>query len=227
MDIARLNIIYQQKDPHEIAVNTVHFQVQPGTGNEFYSAQDLADAAMPAFLTWWNSVAGVYAAGTKPQRLDAYTLDPVTLKATGKGTAVVPGSISVPGGGALPPQVAWALTLYGYPPAGWAANRARKRGRIYLGPLSTIVLDTTGSGNVGRPDTSHRDTVLNASAIWLSSWQNLTLGSSGAIARVGVLSTLDKVVTTLQSISIDDVLDTQRRRSNALIPVRTIHDLAG
>lgn len=222
--LARASIVLQQKDPLEIAVNTLHFRVPPGTGGAWTDPQLLADAIKPLFETWWGGIAGRLAGGTKAQRIDCYTLDPVTLDAIGKGTVAWSGGLPGGAGGALPPQVAWAMTLYGYPHDGWAPNRARRRGRIYLGPLSTGILDTSGTGNLGRPTNQAVLDIMGPSVTFFSALRNLTM-TDGNHAHVGVLSTMDKVCHDLTSIALDDVLDTQRRRANRLKATRTFGEL--
>lgn len=222
--LARASIVLQQKDPNEIAVNTLHFRVPPGTGGAWTDPQLLADAIKPLFEAWWSGIAGRLAGGTKAQRIDCYTLDPVTLDAIGKGTVAWDGGLPGGAGGALPPQVAWALTLYGYPPSGWAEHRARKRGRIFLGPLSTGILDASGTGNLGRPSSQAVTDIMGPSITFFSAMRNLAM-SDGNHARVGVLSVRDKVCTDIVALGLDDVLDTQRRRVNRLTATRTFGEL--
>ena len=104
----------------------------------------------------------------------------------------------------LPEEVACCLSFEAVPAAG--TNQARRRGRIFLGPLAQTALDTTISTAPSRPNPALIASVFTAlsaaSVLWSVSWEWMvnspTIGkySSASVARAW----------------IDNAWDTQRRR---------------
>lgn len=120
---------------------------------------------------------------------------------------------------ALPHEVALALTFHadltGIPesvpggvvgPEGDTHPRARRRGRIYLGPLNVNTVD----GTSGRPSASFRTSVA-AAGVRLR--DNLDL-QTGGIQWV-VFSPTDWVARPVVNGWVDNAFDTQRRRGVA------------
>lgn len=100
----------------------------------------------------------------------------------------------------LPEEVAVCLSYSGAPPAG-----PRRRGRIYLGPLVTTVLDAATSAVPARPNTTFI--------------QNLKIAGAELAANVGpsprwcIRSTVpDENFVPIAFGYVDDAFDTQRRR---------------
>ena len=116
------------------------------------------------------------------------------------------------GGSALPAEVALCLSFRGAPLPGGIP--ARRRGRVYLGPLSPNITDPPSGGDV-RPGVSNRDTILAAAKI-------MATGVDGA-ARLAIYSPTsdlnppftDEAFVDVAVMYLDDAFDTQRRRGAA------------
>jgi hypothetical protein len=106
---------------------------------------------------------------------------------------------SAPSGTPLPSEVAVCLSFQGTRQAGFP--QARRRGRIYLGPL--------GSGIVtaGRPSPTLRTNMANAALTFKAAIEAITGGIFWA-----VWSTADQLAVPVDNGWIDDAFDTQRRR---------------
>ena len=107
---------------------------------------------------------------------------------------------AAPSGNPLPSEVAIALSFQGAKFAG--LPQARRRGRIYLGPLKTTAADTTG-----RPAAGIRTSVATAAASLLSGLQ-----AEAPPVNWSVWSQVDGDVVNITDGWIDDAFDTQRRR---------------
>ncbi len=109
----------------------------------------------------------------------------------------------------LPEEVALCLSYRGEPQSGSPA--ARRRGRIYLGPLNRDSALAT-AGNEDRPKTSEFVSLLGAAqrlqtALKAAQWQWVVY------SRVGPTGPVDPSRTTPISYAwIDNAFDTQRRR---------------
>ena len=107
---------------------------------------------------------------------------------------------STASGTPLPPEVAICLSFQGASGSGF--NMARRRGRVYLGPLQTGVLDTVGNvASVVRTTiTNAADTLLTASGSGDWQWGVISLAGIG----VGF--------TPVTNGWVDGAFDIQRRR---------------
>lgn len=107
-----------------------------------------------------------------------------------------------PGTTRLPPELAICLSFQAPPQSG--VEQARRRGRVYLGPLRVAAIDS--AGNIA---TAAATTVRNAA-------QTL-LDSSDAIGTWSwaVYSTVDQTAITVTSGWVDQAVDIQRRRGLA------------
>jgi hypothetical protein len=124
-------------------------------------------------------------------RADPIPRNPVTQGTWNFATA--------PSGNPLPPEVSMCLSFQGTPESG--VSQARKRGRIFVGPLNSVAMSTTG-----RPTTSAINTMVaagqelldesDAAATW--SWQVWSASTGDSFPVVNGW--------------VDDEFDTQRRR---------------
>lgn len=114
------------------------------------------------------------------------------------------------GSSAYPSEVALALTIegldWGDQPVeapGGTRPRSRRRGRVFLGPFS----EQAGSiqSNVMRPKSELRTVALAAAS-------RLATDSIAAGVPWGVWSRANAAVYGVESVSVDDAFDTQRRR---------------
>lgn len=119
-----------------------------------------------------------------------------------------------PSGTALPGEVALCLSFRGANASG--VNMARRRGRVYLGPLGTNVIGAAGATDAGiRPSQTVIDDILAQAAA-------MATGTSGAY-RLAIYSPrthtasldLDQATEDAVELWIDNAFDTQRRRGAA------------
>jgi hypothetical protein len=107
--------------------------------------------------------------------------------------------------GGLPAEVACCLSFEGTQISG--LPQARRRGRIYLGPLSTTTLaTTTASPYVSRPSQTFIDDVLAAAEALRAGWAGTGVWS--------IYSALTPSPSTCEIVRfwVDNAWDTQRRR---------------
>lgn len=157
-----------------------------------------------------------------PHRIYFYEVDPAT-GLSGSPIAEAGWGLPATGGTPLPPEVALVATFHAdisdvseriavapTGPAGDILPRARRRGRIYFGPLNTSAL-----GSSGRPATTLVTSLANAA-------QRLAEGATltHPDARLAVYSRADGVAREVTGGWVDDEFDTQRRRGRE----RTLRD---
>lgn len=106
---------------------------------------------------------------------------------------------SAPSGSSLPSEVAICLSFQGEKSPGFPQNR--RRGRVYLGPLSTIV------NSVARPSSAAQTTIASAAQTLCSN-----LKAAAEPATLSVWSHVDNDGVHVVDGWIDDAFDTQRRR---------------
>jgi hypothetical protein len=211
----------------EIAVNTLHFIHQHVTGNnldwETDMTQRYADLVRDAFKSKWEDIGPSFSGGVSLQRVDAYHLatSGFTLN---KKTAIAAGSTAMVGSSAaqmLPYECSLVVSLYGYPEHTYVADAARKRGRIYLPPMTAAALSQ------GR----------YASPAWLADRMSQVFAymqgrvmDNGAPqelgrerARLVILSKKYNSTARVQQVRVDDLFDVQRRRQNNLVPAVETH----
>lgn len=109
---------------------------------------------------------------------------------------------TAPSGTALPDEVAICLSFQGQRTAG--LPQARRRGRIYFGPLRT----TAATGN--RPSTTLISTLATAAATF-----GAQVSALGAGYAWGVWSPSDQELVEISDGWVDNAFDTQRRRGVA------------
>lgn len=107
------------------------------------------------------------------------------------------GSALTPGSGQLPSEVALCMSFQGVRVSG--ENQARRRGRVYLGPLGITV---TG----GRPDSTAITAIAAAGGQLLSDSDNATNYTWS------VYSATDDLLVAVNNGWVDNAFDTQRRR---------------
>lgn len=201
--------------PEDVVVNTFHFRTSgPGvTAGEaaaivtdltaFYNATQTGPsqavaAMMSTLLTRTASTIKVYDMSQAIPRVPLST----TTFTLGAAVGTVP----------IPNEVALCLSYKGAPTVG--VPLARSRGRIFLGPLMVNVL-TSFSGDA-RPSGTARDTLRLAGAALMNSTNTDWSVFSPKETAVTSVPTL----FSINQVSIDDAMDTQRRRGR----VRTLRE---
>lgn len=198
----------QGSEKQDIAEFGLWFQYGPGgsapqTDLDFL-AQNGADA-------WQANVSGVhYASNVSLRNVTAriFTADGKTLRLAEKAPATAwNGTASAP---ALPWETSLCISLYGYNPGSFASNARQKRGRYYLPPMASEILEGGNSGFM-------QDALLEP----ILAEQNDFYGHLYAGAFPGTLVVIPVVYsrvaedfTPVQYLVADAKIDSQRRREN-------------
>lgn len=187
--------------PEDTSVNTFYFNAgTPGTGDyddirdclvDFYDAANpTAGARVGSFLS--PVLSGDYV-------LKLYLLDdpePRTPVATYMGT------MSLGGPDGLPSEVALVLSFQATPVSG--QNQARRRGRVFIGPLESGAVDSEGT----RPLQQLRDALQEAA-------ERLLADATTNGVPWTVYSKTGDTFAAVEEGWIDNSFDTQRRRGEA------------
>lgn len=122
--------------------------------------------------------------------------DPTPRVPTDEGTF---NFTTAPSGAPCPPEVALVMSFQGAAASG--TPQARRRGRVYFGPLDASFIDSSGRPNA---------TLLNL----LDGFGTALLAASGSAGgwEWGVYSTVDAITVAVINGWVDDEFDTQRRR---------------
>jgi hypothetical protein len=204
MPIMRAQVILASDNglPEDACVNVFHFS---GPGD--FTLAPLQDDLIARIRSFYNdvgdggsNVAGMLGSTVKPEscRIKLYELvgapphppirdEPLNLAGVGSAQ--------------LPREVALVLSFQGDPISG--VVQARRRGRVFIGPLTTSVTDDE---NDSRP-TLQRRTDLN------SAGKRLMDANTNDVNWV-VRSTVSQLVTRVDNGWVDNAFDTQRRRGS-------------
>lgn len=117
--------------------------------------------------------------------------------------------VAAPAGNPLPPECAVCVSFEGLPTSG--IPQARRRGRIYLGPM-----DTTTLASNGRPSPTAINGIVSAAD------DLLTASLTATTWLWCVWSTVDGGNTPIARGWVDDEFDTQRRRGR-VATTRTVY----
>lgn len=127
-------------------------------------------------------------------------------------------------GEAMPPETAWILGLWGYSPGSFVARAGTKRGRMYIGGLSSSL-----QTNDGLVDQDVSDGYLAAWQSFFNDVQGMHCGTPPPITdpnpnndyfKVGIVSPTAGTFTQLTQVTGEDQFGSQRRRQNGRTPVR-------
>lgn len=218
--LLRCNLVFDRSGtdfPLETAVNTfwVH-GVGPdrsGVAGDWPDLQTITDALATPVLTNWTNTKSQYAPGIKLQRLDVYEVDQASELSLSKGAHV----FNSAGGGtyAAPAQVSAVLSLFGYTPGAFVTEAARKRGRVYLGPLAQSALANTGKLDNGF--------ITGQQNSWSAMFRSIAaLPATAGYTFVPVVwSRAGKFMTPIVGVRVDDRVDIQRRRARTVSTTKT------
>lgn len=123
------------------------------------------------------------------------------------------GSWQGSGSQSLPWEVALCVSLYGYPRGNFVSNARSKRGRIYLPPLASAILINSLTGEISITDAEN---LRDAVGTWLSAVATTDLGASMHRWEPQILSKTHSLVSEIVQLSVDNKLDSQRRRQKQL-----------
>jgi hypothetical protein len=112
--------------------------------------------------------------------------------------------------GSMPWETSFCVSLYTYTPGGFILHPRRRRGRMYLPPMSSDQLDNSNSGYFLNSDVA---TFLGEIESWLQACQSDKLGGAG-VQRPSVFSRVDSHLYQWTDVVIDAKFDSQRRRQN-------------
>lgn len=125
----------------------------------------------------------------------------------------------------LPWQVSLCIGLYTYTPGSFIPDARTRRGRIYLPPMTSAVLDIPTKGTLSDSRVADTLTWINDMVLAIAA---IELPSTGQGLAPGVVSRyLNKVkrstptFNVLTDFAADGVLDSQRRRTHQEIKVRS------
>lgn len=209
--------------PEDDIVNTFHFGTDPGGITTQMSAD--FEIALDAFWHGNPTQGGVpldaYLSGrldrTKGRDYDIYVKE-TGEKDFGSPVDIVRGkAFSAVGSNAnLPAEVALCGSFHGDltdipEEAGVTRPAARRRGRIYVGPLNTAAQNTTGTAVVSRPAQQFIDCLANRIEILRLSSEAVPEWSWG-VAHAA--STAAWTFTKVEGGWVDNEWDTQRRRGH-------------
>lgn len=171
--------------------NTWHFQTAVGT-TPYADIQ----AALAAF---YNAIRGDLSGrvATNGHRTRIYDLaDPEPRAPVYDVSWNFAGST---GSGALPPETALVMSFQGTRVSG--VSQARRRGRVYIGPL-----DVASSDGDGRPATATVTAIRGAGQALLDA------SDAAANWKWAIRSEVDNTMVLVNNGWVDDAWDTQRRR---------------
>jgi hypothetical protein len=181
--------------------------------------QDMVDAiALKGVTTWsdeWGG--GGFSPSLVAVRCVAYHYDQPLKNVLDRGEAAFDGDNAWSGSASasLPAENSVVASLYGYDPSGFVPQRGRKRGRIYLPTPGASAVDGTG-----RLTTANQGTYRDHMVAWFNaltgvldldqSPDNIMHWRPQVVSRAGSMNTL------VRFIRVGQVIDTQRRRRNAM-----------
>lgn len=195
--------------PEDVSVNTFHFMTDGPVGEagpdirdrllEFYNTAAPSPGVNP--LSYWLS-AHIDRSGL-PSTITVYDLADLKPRAPRYSTTFFLGAPS--NTTSLPFEVAACASFAGEPVSGIPA--ARRRGRIFLGPLTTAANDPGSATVPSRLNEQVRLDLVGAS--------RRMAGVSGDGLTWCVWSRVSQAMVPIVRGWVDDAFDTQRRRGNA------------
>jgi hypothetical protein len=195
---AVVTLPYFSGAPEDVATNTFHFQSPVGTS--VAATVVAASARLGAFYT----AVGVNFSKvlTSPGTIKYYDLaDPSPRLPVGSGS--VSWTASVPAFN-LPEEVAVCVSYQAAPVSG--ANQARRRGRVFLGPMNFSAFTNPTTGSFVQVLPAYRTTLATAASAMANPATN--------VANWVVYSPTDNLAHPVASGWIDVQPDVQRRRGH-------------
>lgn len=205
--VARLP--YFTSIPEDVVTNTFHFATVATPTTDQITAmltgvsQFYTDVAPTDTVGEW--MAGVLSRATGACQVELYNLDdPEPRLPIGSTTFTLPAAV---GSVTVPLETSLCLSYRAAYTSG--EPNARRRGRAYIGPLSSSAI-TSGSGSLfPSPNTSCMSTFLQSAADHL-----YAVPATESVNWV-VYSASDNVARVVVQAWVDNAFDTQRRRGNS------------
>lgn len=194
---AQVRLPFLSGVPEDIATNTFHFftTADPPGLTEFEEVEDRIQAAYLFAGPYLSSIVSRSGGTVRMYLLE----DPEPRQPVYEGLVPLPAANTA---ASLPSEVALVLSFRG-PFTSGAAN-ARRRNRVYIGPL-TEDASTSSSGVAARPDPLFMDALLSFGAA-------LADDIGGTTVRWNVYSPTDGTTFGVIEEWVDNEFDTQRRR---------------
>lgn len=198
-DIFKAQVVFKGASnlPEDVFVNNFYFRNSDNL-NPFSTLPDAIQAVLSSFYTGTTPAAGTVASYLSPkiQRLAEiriYDLGQAPPREPTLRNFTLPAQT----GDVLPAEVACVLTFHG------PRNLPRQRGRVFIGPLRTAVLDQTPPTDVRLSMTALPAALRDRAAMMASTTQNVDWV---------VVSQVGAVATVVERGWVDNAFDTQRRR---------------
>lgn len=191
--------------PADTVINTIYYK-GPGDFVLAADAEDICEAVAAAYVGldgyWASTLAGT---GT----VEAYDMGEPEPRVP---IASAPLAIT-PSASAMPAEVALCLSFQATPVSG--GIQSRRRGRIYIGPLTTTISAVASGASDARPNsatmTDWLDFGLALSFVEIggvSLWRHSVFSARSMTGPV----TLDGATVPIDEYWVDNAFDTQRRR---------------
>lgn len=205
---AQVSITMDTGTPADACVNVFHFDADADiTLDESVRLDHITDR-LTAFYQTIDGVLFPAEVGTTAG-LKIYDLADPEPRAPKRDTTI---ALTPAVTGAMPSEVAICLSYQAARESG--VNHARRRGRVYLGPLHIGVLQTSAGGS--RPSTTARTSIATAATALAASTQvNRPVWAVFSPTRRAEGGSLDDSFTDVEDGWVDDAFDIQRRRGLA------------
>lgn len=207
--IAQVSLERDGAIPEDVIVNSWHFEGDDNTAFETDRARwdDLAPGLTSRLVTFYQSLGVGWAqtlSGNGEVKLYDFSDAKPRIPRYQEPFVFTPGTSAQPG------EVALCLSFSAAAEAG--ANPARRRGRVFLGPLSASSTVVMTEGADARPPAAFRQSVIDAALVMatgVADAARLAIFSPRTLALGG---TVDEAWNDAVNLWVDNAFDTQRRR---------------
>lgn len=200
MTIHKAQVVLQPADnnPENVSTNTYSFEAPPGD-------EVSLDRIVNGLTAFYQAVQTIFPdlVKTTGHLIKIYNQADVSPRAPVREATF---GMAVGGGNSMPPEVAVCLSFQATKASG--QPQARRRGRVYLGPIRASFL-----GTGGRPLQTLADAIVINADIVLETFNGGLAPITGApgSARWGIASSFGQF-SEVQNGWVDNEFDTQRRR---------------
>lgn len=197
MAILRCMVVHNPgADPDARYVNTFHFDLGIGA-DRVVEAGNIETALLDPF---WNSI-DLFMSQDLSGLSSEYRWYDLSDPPERVPFAISPGPAKTTGTGRLPPELAICLTYRAQYVSG--SSSARRRGRLYIGPLATGACQST----TGRIDSAYVSGIATAASTAVAA------SDAAANWKWAVYSRVDNAARIVTEGWVDNDFDIQRRRS--------------